>query len=198
LYNESQNNCGNHSTYSATVPIFLCPADYTVNWSNPKVQGWGATSYTSNYQVFGDPKKGDCGSAWFGGTKIENIPDGASYTILFTEKLSEGSYHDRAYGNQWARMSNADWMPMYAYGNMGGTSGYSTWSSLNGKVGLSSVPQWQPNYAQYDPTRPSSPHIGGINVAFCDGSVQFLFSTIGARTWWALTTPAGHEVIDTE
>ena len=33
-----------------------------------------------------------------------------------------------------------------------------------------------------------SMHPGGVNVAFCDGSVKFIKDTIANRTWWALLT----------
>jgi prepilin-type N-terminal cleavage/methylation domain-containing protein/prepilin-type processing-associated H-X9-DG protein len=42
---------------------------------------------------------------------------------------------------------------------------------------------------------PTSRHPGGVNVAFCDGSVKFIKDTIALPTWWALGTRAGGEVI---
>ncbi len=44
-------------------------------------------------------------------------------------------------------------------------------------------------------TGPRSRHPGGVNASFCDGSVQFLVDSIDARTWHALWTKAGNEVI---
>jgi prepilin-type N-terminal cleavage/methylation domain-containing protein/prepilin-type processing-associated H-X9-DG protein len=38
---------------------------------------------------------------------------------------------------------------------------------------------------------PSSRHIGGVNVAMCDGSVRFLKETIDGTAWSKLITPAG-------
>jgi len=40
---------------------------------------------------------------------------------------------------------------------------------------------------------PSSNHPGGVNVAFMDGSVRFIKSTIGYLPWYALSTPDGNE-----
>jgi prepilin-type N-terminal cleavage/methylation domain-containing protein/prepilin-type processing-associated H-X9-DG protein len=44
----------------------------------------------------------------------------------------------------------------------------------------------------------TSNHPGGVNVAFCDGSVKFIRDTINLPTWWALGTRAGGEVISAD
>jgi prepilin-type processing-associated H-X9-DG protein len=41
----------------------------------------------------------------------------------------------------------------------------------------------------------SSLHPGGINVAFCDGSVKLLKSAVDQKTWYAVTTRSMGEVI---
>ena len=41
----------------------------------------------------------------------------------------------------------------------------------------------------------TSNHPGGVNVAFCDGSVKFIKDSIDLRTWWALGTRNGKEII---
>ncbi len=42
----------------------------------------------------------------------------------------------------------------------------------------------------------SSFHPGGVNVGFLDGSVRFVKNGVNTRTWWAIATRAGGEVID--
>jgi prepilin-type processing-associated H-X9-DG protein len=42
----------------------------------------------------------------------------------------------------------------------------------------------------------SSSHPGGVNVGFLDGSVRFVKDGVAARTWWAIATRAGGEMID--
>ncbi len=42
----------------------------------------------------------------------------------------------------------------------------------------------------------SSFHPGGVNVGFLDGSVRFVKDGVDPRTWWAIATKAGGEVID--
>jgi len=40
-----------------------------------------------------------------------------------------------------------------------------------------------------------SRHTGGVNVLLCDGSVRFVTNSIDTRTWQALSTTQGSEVI---
>jgi prepilin-type N-terminal cleavage/methylation domain-containing protein/prepilin-type processing-associated H-X9-DG protein len=42
----------------------------------------------------------------------------------------------------------------------------------------------------------SSLHPGGVNVAFMDGSVKFVTSSISYQTWFGIATPNGGEVVD--
>jgi prepilin-type N-terminal cleavage/methylation domain-containing protein/prepilin-type processing-associated H-X9-DG protein len=44
----------------------------------------------------------------------------------------------------------------------------------------------------------SSNHPGGVNVAFMDGSVKFIKSTVSYPTWYALATPNYGEVISSD
>ena len=44
----------------------------------------------------------------------------------------------------------------------------------------------------------SSHHSGGVNIAFCDGSVRFIKQTISTASWWALGSRAGGEVISAD
>ncbi|MBX6316549.1 MAG: DUF1559 domain-containing protein [Isosphaeraceae bacterium] len=41
-------------------------------------------------------------------------------------------------------------------------------------------------------------HPGGINVLMADGSVKFIKDAINQRTWWALGTRAGNEVVSSD
>lgn len=44
----------------------------------------------------------------------------------------------------------------------------------------------------------TSDHPGGVNVAFCDGTVRFVKDTINHRTWWAIGTRNGKEVVSAD
>lgn len=44
----------------------------------------------------------------------------------------------------------------------------------------------------------SSNHTGGVNVAFCDGSVKFIKDNVNPQTWWGLGSRNGGEVISSD
>ncbi len=44
----------------------------------------------------------------------------------------------------------------------------------------------------------SAYHPGGVNLACLDGSVKFIKNSVNARSWWALATKAGGEVISSD
>jgi prepilin-type processing-associated H-X9-DG protein len=44
----------------------------------------------------------------------------------------------------------------------------------------------------------TSNHPGGVNVGFCDGSVKFINNSIALKTWWALGTRSGREIISAD
>ena len=44
----------------------------------------------------------------------------------------------------------------------------------------------------------ASAHPGGGNILFGDGSVKFVKSTISRKTWWALGTKSGNEVVSSD
>jgi prepilin-type N-terminal cleavage/methylation domain-containing protein/prepilin-type processing-associated H-X9-DG protein len=50
----------------------------------------------------------------------------------------------------------------------------------------------------YGSASANSLHSGGVNVAFADGSVHFVKSSVSPQTWWALGTRNGGEVIGSD
>src|SRR5262249_2387574 len=126
------------------------------------------------------------------------IPDGTSNTFLFTEKYArcETKQFGIARGTLWDWYWIADtpegvggWVyhPLFAY-------------AVNWNTGIGPVSKFQVQPTPFllpngvcDPARPASPHPGGINMAFADGSVRFLGSGLDANIWWAACTPKGGE-----
>ncbi len=43
-----------------------------------------------------------------------------------------------------------------------------------------------------------SRHSGGVNVLFADGSVKFIKNTIAEKTWYAIGTRDGGEVVSSD
>jgi len=56
--------------------------------------------------------------------------------------------------------------------------------------------QLGPGLDVYGSSPPTSFHLGGVNVAMCDGSVRFIRENVNLYTWWAIGSRAGNEPIN--
>ncbi len=133
------------------------------------------------------------------------IPDGTSQTIMFTE-----TYGGNIAG--WTGVQNWWW---WDYASYQAPSGYaatnSTCASLN-RSGALYLPLNKPTIATCSTANgtigslnvsqcncaAASPHTGGINVAMCDGSVRIVSDGISGPTWYAATTPANNDLLNTD
>ncbi len=83
-----------------------------------------------------------------------------------------------------------------------GTSGFSMFNTIQvpndtfGGCRLGGNPDYWPD-SSYS-IGAASYHPGGVNVAMADGSVKFVKSTVNQRTWWALGTRDGSEVVTSD
>ena len=130
---------------------------------------------------------------------IASVTDGLSNTMLFSETL---------------------------VGQTDGTSkkdlrGFTHWNDGSSFSGFltpnSSKPDWltSAGYCNYDPSTGNtknppciaatsamlgarSRHSGGVNVAFCDGSVKFIKNSVSFATYRALSTSRGGEVVSSD
>jgi prepilin-type N-terminal cleavage/methylation domain-containing protein/prepilin-type processing-associated H-X9-DG protein len=57
---------------------------------------------------------------------------------------------------------------------------------------------WNANGGTCSHTAARSYHSGGVNTAFCDGSVRFIKNSVNPSAWYALGTRAGGEVISAD
>jgi prepilin-type N-terminal cleavage/methylation domain-containing protein/prepilin-type processing-associated H-X9-DG protein len=187
------------------IPMYLCPSDATAPndglWprggapsGKTEVGNWSFANYASNFQVFGEPNKGNnAGANMESKSTLARLTDGTSNTIVFAEVFRRCGNN----GSLWGHGSwNVPWMSLVAYGSANGVTGYTSNSNPPGKVGAISKPQsratpWQ---TLCDPTVPQSQHPGGINVGLADGSVRFISSTIDGNTWWAVMTPGQGDI----
>ena len=100
--------------------------------------------------------------------KIGSVTDGTSNTMLAAEALPN-------------------------------TCNWNAWTESNSSVASTSIPMNQT--ANKDRTNPGycygfrSQHPGGMNAAFCDGSVRFLKNTINQLVYRYISTRAGAEVV---
>ncbi|AMV24783.1 putative major pilin subunit [Gemmata sp. SH-PL17] len=188
----------NNEVYSQPVKTYLCPSDPSApadaHASDLAGNTWGVASYAVNVQVVARVNpEGRISAPDNKALLLATFPDGASNTILFTEKYAQcfnGSYP--AGGNMWAYYFTGSGLQPYHPGFTISWNGYSYGPASKFIV------QPQPYNGACDPTMASSPHPGGIQTAFADGSVRFLSSNITPYTWWYLCTPAGGEVIAPE
>jgi prepilin-type N-terminal cleavage/methylation domain-containing protein/prepilin-type processing-associated H-X9-DG protein len=190
------------------IKIYYCRSDPSPKAIGQVTPGDWAIGYGANYQVFGQPTN----RLFEGSPHIPaSFPDGTSNTILFAEKYGSCS----GFGSLWAHGSwTTWWMPMFGYPGpiyCLNPSEFKKCQSPPTGTGVGPASKFQvtprftagrnetaPNndYNTYcDPNRPQAPHPAGINVALADGSVRSLPGSISPKTWWALCTPAGGEVV---
>ena len=198
LYQQSQHAgtyfAGNNQVFAQRVKVYECPADPSVpadgRARDAVGNGWGVASYVVNVQVV--CKVNSTGS--LDGTENharipQSFPDGASNTLLLTEKYAQ-CFNDNypTGGTYWAYYFTGASLRPYHPGCTISWNGYSYGPASKFVV------QPTPYNGGCDPTMASSPHPGGIHATLADGSVRFLSSGITLYTWWYLCTPAGGEV----
>jgi prepilin-type N-terminal cleavage/methylation domain-containing protein len=207
------------SWYSASGTANPYPA-----WASTANTRWGLSSYSANWQVFGDQ-----------GTRFAKIQDGLSNTIIFNEKyavasrpsgnpmfgatlwgygvdprtipndfnppLTGGQYPGDA---QWANglspaslYVNGYW-PRTGFVNRGGPVPTSWTGSAPWMCRCMVRPEFAPPVDNAHCLKSQSISLSGIHVAFADGSVRFISSGVSDPAWSAAETPADGETITPE
>ena len=197
---------GNNEVYSRRVQVFLCPSDPSVDPDGiVSINGFsfGAACYgpsallAGNADITTKPYKLNPQ----GKTRLTDIMDGASNTILHAEKYARCTNtvmapQFRDGGTAWAYCPNAvfPWQPppmtlpskmFHAGFCIPGVANQGAPDAL----GPTSKFQVQPKNGQCDPTRAATAHAGGIQVGLADGSVRTLAPSLSGATWWAAVTP---------
>jgi prepilin-type N-terminal cleavage/methylation domain-containing protein len=186
------------------IKNLACPSDPT--FGNGLGEGlWASGSYTSNFQVFGNPTAGAGNTNGLPNLK-STFSDGTSNTILFAEQ-----YATRPFGftKLWAHGSwNPSWETIFAYGRDNGNGTYTNYTTNmqqpSGSVGPNS------KFLTISPTQfaadtdplsiqaPTALHTGGMEVGMADGSVRLLNNGISGTTWWAACTPAQGDLLGSD
>jgi prepilin-type N-terminal cleavage/methylation domain-containing protein len=188
-HNENQQNA---EATRVSIPELLCP---TASWRSATVdsEGYGYADYGPIYYVDIDPITGlrnkqlrADGALVAGGTKVSEITDGMSHTILFgedtgrDERMQAGHvYVDPVDGQnrrfwRWAE-------PDIAYGVSKLIN-----NNSNPAGGPPDCPWSKNNCGPFDET--FSHHPGGAHVTMGDGSTQFLTEDTTAAVYRALIT----------
>ncbi len=199
LYQRSQyagfHFVANNGVYSEPIKTFVCPADPSAP-ADGRAQDlmgntWGVASYVVNVQVVCRvTPSGTIASPDHHTLLPAGIPDGASNTILMTEKYAQCFNNNYpAGGTFWAYYHTGLNLQPYHPGYAISWNGYSYGPASKFLV------QPRPYNGGCDPTLASSPHPNGIAVGLADGSVRHLSAGITLYTWWYLCTPSGGEVI---
>jgi len=180
---------GTGRPYQQVIPLFLCPSDPT---GESRFVDWGTTNFAGNFQVFGDPDKGNDANVNMSPNNTWKLfSDGTSKTVMFGEKyrLFEST---TSWGGLWAHGAwQVTYMPLFAYGSRDGVTAFTSQAIRGGKVGPASKPQSNPKWDSMacDITVTQSGHPGQIVVGMADGGARTIDAGIDGDTWWALCTP---------
>jgi len=200
----------NEEAAKTSIPLFLCPSDAdTVPGSE-----FGAISYPAcagtGLVNNGSIEEADGIIYGISSTEFADITDGTSHTAAFSESVL---------GNGDDSTAAAPQDPMRQVIELsGGTpttpAACSTTSNFVGDRGSkwinghfadtlynhfyppnSQTPDCNNEFRNFALTAARSMHPGGVQLALCDGSVQFISENINLEIWRALATRSGGEVV---
>ena len=191
---------------------FDLPAAANVPWANSANPVWGLSSYSANWQVFGDVA-----------TSLAKLSDGTANTMLFGEKyavarrpanpgatlwgygidprsipnsfnppLAAGQYPSET---QWANDQPASslyvtmYHPRTGFVNRGGAVPTSWYGTNPWRCRCMLKPEWAPPLDNVHPQKSQSFTQSGIYVGLADGSVRFVKSSTPDALWSAAETP---------
>jgi prepilin-type N-terminal cleavage/methylation domain-containing protein len=202
-----------NGVHQTQVPLFNCPADPSLAPGVDKATNYAPSSYAGNYLVFGVVDADFANRKAQGqATLTRSFPDGASTTLLFAEKYAsafitaknnqgpgkDGKAHKG--GCHWAYFQADCHNPFFAYFDpipkgkpITDPNAVGPKDAVDPRDGRFQV---QPKAkGGCNPCLPATGH-SAMNAAMADGSVRSLSAGIDRRVWWALVTPAGHDLAE--
>jgi prepilin-type N-terminal cleavage/methylation domain-containing protein len=199
---------------------FDLPSAANPPWANAGNPVWGLSSYSANWQVFGDMA-----------APLAKVADGTSNTFIFGEKyavarrpvnpganlwgygidprsipsgfnppLAPGAYPTET---QWANDQPSSlfvsmYHPRNGFVNRGGAVPTSWYGTNPWRCRCMLKPEWAPPLDNVHPQKSQSFVPTGIYIAMADGSVRFVKSSTADAPWSAVETPDYGETISPE
>jgi prepilin-type N-terminal cleavage/methylation domain-containing protein/prepilin-type processing-associated H-X9-DG protein len=158
--------------------------NYVVNWGNAEYYGLPATAGDAPFGLLG----GNPANPMV--VKMSRITDGTSSTLLMSEYLRAWSTAD----NDWRGDIHND-QGVFRFHTLL-TPNTSTPDQIDSgwfqATGDPLMPATTASGNEYNAAR--SRHQGGVNVAFCDGSVRWISNNVSLTTWEALGTMNGNDL----
>jgi prepilin-type N-terminal cleavage/methylation domain-containing protein len=206
---------GNNNVYAQRVPTFLCPSDPSDELRGTVIIdgfSFGSTSYAPNAQVNTRNVLTSLPIEFpQGKTRLAEITDGTSNTILHAEKYARctNSFMTPPFrdgGTAWAYTTSPlfPWQPapMQPPGKAfqpGFAIDALVARGAPNAIGPGSKFQVRPTpyLGNCDPTRAATAH-AAIVVGLVDGSVRALVPSMNENTWWAALTPRQGEVLGSD
>lgn len=212
---------GPEASRSMPLPILYAPSDSSIEngtyelteegkmpaWADPNNLTWGLSSYSANWQVFGDD-----------GTRLSGIRDGQSNTILFNEKYAVSSRqvgNPKQGANLWGYGVYPPNMPydysvtmpadhLYAsaywarsgFVNRGGAVPTSWAGDEPWRCRCMLKPEFGVPPTNAHPLKSQSFSGGVIHIAMADGSVRRATESVSDPAWSAGETPANGEILN--
>jgi prepilin-type N-terminal cleavage/methylation domain-containing protein/prepilin-type processing-associated H-X9-DG protein len=186
---------GNEPVVEVQVPLYFCPSDRQGMWEAPAdshrrsrgnyVMNWGNGSFRQAADEENHPADKPSPFGRFRQSKIAEVTDGMSNTMLMSEVLQarvDGHFDFRG------DILNDD----------NTCAQYMTVNTPNSGIDFNICVDLE-NPAPCERASPRhvaarSNHSGGVNVLFGDGSVRFVAETVNLDTWRALGSMSGGEV----
>jgi prepilin-type processing-associated H-X9-DG protein len=128
-----------------------------------------------------------------GASGLPPAPSITGSALSFVQACNSISGSMQMTGNsgQW---DGACWDGSHAYTLM-----FNSYDHVNTPNGFTCMASNGSSVGSYlDAITATSNHPGGVNVAFCDGSVHFIKSSISPATWWALVSRSMGEVLSSD
>ena len=187
------------------VPVYLCSSDASHDRGLPKTfrggafKGWAAGCYAANYLVFGAPEISEVPNAkWLriqgASSFATSFPDGTSYVICYTERYAtcgQARNSSTALANLWAD-PNGGFRPSFCVND-----DYQ-WPQKPGYHECLVFQDTPDILIECDTAQAQSPHPGGINAGFADGSVHFIAAEVTPKIWANACDPRDGEAYEPE